>query len=390
MQAQDTAVVVPATIAKGRTLERTQTPGIYRRGGRYVVIVRGPDGKQRKRAARTAAEARAIKASLTTDVARGEFRETSRTTFADYAPRWIESYPGRTAHGITAQTRESYRTYLEPASAYFGRLRLAAIEPQHVREFAQHVASRGVGRNSVRLTLAPLKCLLADAHEQGLIRSNPAAGLRIALPETHAVATDDDEGEVKRLSDAELAAFLAQVPTIHRLFFQFLSEAGLRIGEAIELRFRDLDAETRTLHIRRRIYRGQIGKPKGRKTRRVRLSAAMTSALVSARETRGAADDALIFTAERGGRICASNLMSRVLKPAARAAGIGDWPGFHTFRHTAASRLFVAGWNAVQVQKFLGHSDPGFTLRCYVHLLPEDLPEVPFGLAEVAPLRAVA
>lgn len=41
--------------------------------------------------------------------------------------------------------------------------------------------------------------------------------------------------------------------------------------------------------------------------------------------------------------------------------------------------LFRSGWNAVQVQKFLGHSDPGFTLRTYVHLLPEDLPTPEFA-----------
>lgn len=40
---------------------------------------------------------------------------------------------------------------------------------------------------------------------------------------------------------------------------------------------------------------------------------------------------------------------------------------------------YEGGWNAVQVQKFLGHADPGFTLRTYVHLLPEDLPEPDFG-----------
>jgi Phage integrase family len=54
------------------------------------------------------------------------------------------------------------------------------------------------------------------------------------------------------------------------------------------------------------------------------------------------------------------------------------WVGFHTFRHTAATILFRAGWNAIQVQKQLGHSDPGFTQRVYVHLLPEDLPDPSF------------
>ena len=110
--------------------------------------------------------------------------------------------------------------------------------------------------------------------------------------------------------------------------------------------------------------------------------------------------DDLVFTGPRGARIDRSNLASRVLKPAAVRAGLGEWietpKGYraeswihlHTFRHTAATRLFRGGWNAVQVQRFLGHSDPGFTLRTYVHLLPEDLPEVPFGqLAPVAPLR---
>ncbi len=89
--------------------------------------------------------------------------------------------------------------------------------------------------------------------------------------------------------------------------------------------------------------------------------------------------------------------MSRVLKPAAVEAGIGrwimlegkrraeTWVGFHTFRHTCATMLFRHGWNAVQVQKFLGHADPGFTLRTYVHLLPEDLPEPAFMEAVTAP-----
>ena len=49
--------------------------------------------------------------------------------------------------------------------------------------------------------------------------------------------------------------------------------------------------------------------------------------------------------------------------------------GPHTLRHTAVSRLFADGRNAVQVQRWLGHSDPGFTLRTYVHLLNDDLGE---------------
>ena len=81
-----------------------------------------------------------------------------------------------------------------------------------------------------------------------------------------------------------------------------------------------------------------------------------------------------------------------MLKPAAVRAGLGEWVndgrgalraetwvGFHTLRHTCATALFRRGWNAKQVQVYLGHSDAGFTLRTYVHLLEEDLPQPDFA-----------
>ena len=43
--------------------------------------------------------------------------------------------------------------------------------------------------------------------------------------------------------------------------------------------------------------------------------------------------------------------------------------GFHTFRHTCASLLFDQGRNVKQVAEWLGHADPSFTLRTYVHLM---------------------
>ncbi|MGH2853716.1 MAG: tyrosine-type recombinase/integrase [Solirubrobacteraceae bacterium] len=45
----------------------------------------------------------------------------------------------------------------------------------------------------------------------------------------------------------------------------------------------------------------------------------------------------------------------------------------YTFRHTVASRLFAEGRNILQVQRWLGHHSPSFTLDTYVHLLEKDL-----------------
>jgi hypothetical protein len=85
-------------------------PGIFKRGGRYIVVYRDPAGRQRKRFAPTLAAARDLKSTLRADVARGEYRQLSRVTFAEYAAEWVETYRGRTRRGVGEGTRSDYRT----------------------------------------------------------------------------------------------------------------------------------------------------------------------------------------------------------------------------------------------------------------------------------------
>lgn len=368
-------------------------PGFYRHGQRVTFRVRDRRGKQRWASAQTLREAQRLKVELEAKVRRGEYDVRNTPRFDDYAREWIESYAGRTSRGISDDTRSDYRKRLEKeAIPFFGRLRLSEIEPRDVRDYAAALSRRGSAANTVRLAVAPARALFATAVEDGLIRSNPAAGLRLFVQ-----TTTHDVDDVKALSEPELVALLDALPSEWRLFFEFLAQTGLRIGEAIEIRYRDVEHAGRWLHVRRRFYNGRVAKPKSRKTRRIRLTPAMAEALLERREAQQAVDDELVFTSERGGRVDQSNLMSRVLKPAAVRAGLGrtvdgrngrraeSWVGFHTFRHTCATMLFRHGWNAVQVQKFLGHAEPGFTLRTYVHLLPEDLPEPAFLEAVTSP-----
>jgi hypothetical protein len=66
--------------------------------------------------------------------------------------------------GIEEHTRRDYQASLEAdAIPFFGRTRLTAITAQDVKRFAAHVAARGVSANTVRLAVAPVRCLLADA-----------------------------------------------------------------------------------------------------------------------------------------------------------------------------------------------------------------------------------
>jgi integrase len=365
-----------------RRLVKTATPGIYKRGERYVVVFRDQTGSQKKRHASTLAEARALKAACVADVKRGEYRAVSKVTFSDFAPEWIGSYTGRTKRGIGGRTLAMYRADLGldadgvptggGAIAFFGKMPLAQIGPGDIKRYAAKLSRDGRARSSVRRGLAPVKALLADAHEDGLIRFNPTAGVRIVAP-----LRDDEESveKVKALTPDHLSAVIEHTPDEWQLFFMFLAETGLRIGEAIEARWDDIDRGNRRLNVARQWHRGEVSMPKGRKTRTVPLSALLDGMLWELRKRTRAQGHELIFVGEEGARVNQGNLSARVLKPTCKAAGVGGWPTWHTFRHTCASQLFRNGWNAAQVSRFLGHADAGFTLRTYVHLLDADLPE---------------
>ncbi len=390
-------------------LERTRVPGIYKRGGRYVATYTDVAGKRRKVFAKTMAGAVAARAERVTDVARGEFQETTKLTFAAYAAEWIRTYTGRTNAGIREATRSDYRRRLgldadgNPiadetgrctgvgAVGYFGRTRLAEIRAPHIKAYAKKLADEGLAPNTVRLHIAPVKALFATAVEDGLIRTNPCAGVRITKP-----ADVDDEAEpekAKAMSEDELRAVLDAILCVPcrgleqpetgcercaywRLFFELLAHTGLRIGELVALQWEHVDLGRRRLLVRRRFYKGGFAPPKSRYGRRdVPLSDGMARRLWRLRGSAG--DDALVFATSRGTVVDQQNVARRILKPAAADAGV-PWVSFHTFRHTCGSLLFRRGLNAKQVQAWLGHHSPAFTLAVYVHLLPEDLPEVDF------------
>jgi hypothetical protein len=101
------------------------------------------------------------------------------------------------------------------------------------------------------------------------------------------------------------------------------------------------------------------------------------NALVPCEPEDGGDDDAPVFASAVGTVLIPEKVRSGVLRPAAKSVGLLGI-SFHTFRHTCASMLFEAGRNVKQVQEWLGHADPGFTLRTYVHLMDAGVGDAEF------------
>ena len=219
--------------------------------------------------------------------------------------------------------------------------------------------------------------MFATAVEDGHLRSNPISGVRI--PAAPAGADGLDKSTAKALTRAELGLLVAAIPADWRLFFEFLTHTGLRIGEAIGLTWGHLDlGEQPRVMVSEQIYQGSRRPLKSHHSRRhIPLSPAMTGRLLALRRDTYVGEGRPVFASQAGTELMPSNLSRRILKPAAKSVGL-RWVSFHTFRHTCASLLFAAGRNVKQVQEWLGHSDPGFTLRTYVHLMDEGIGDAAF------------
>lgn len=378
-------------------LERTNTPGIFRRHhgdcrreGRcdcgYVVVWRHR-GRQHKATFRTLAEAREAKRKRESEAARGG-ELPAKVLLHDYAREWVERYQGTGRRGFREDTRDRYRAVLERfALRHFPpRTYLADIGPRDVADFIGWLVKQPAGKGrgtlsdkSVRNALGPFTACLATARREGLISHNPATGA--ALPHRPQVEDDGDRPRpFPRLDDStetmELA--VALIHPKHRLMFELLAATGVRRSELIAFRVCDLHLNGDQPHVRvrqravRRTGAGMVlGALKSRYARRevpIPLDLAYRLRSVIA----GRPEGALVFPGADGGPYDTHHLHQRVLIPACTEAGV-EWAGFHTFRHTVASRLFAEGRNAVQVQRWLGHHSPSFTLDTYVHLLDGDI-----------------
>ena len=359
--------------------KKTTVPGIYKRGTRYEVTYRHRGAWKGKGGFRTLADAREFKARANAGLEKPQGRET----FEDYAREWLSTYRGRTSRGIKPRSLNRYREIMERhVLPFFKGYRLAEIERPDVRRFYSKLEAEGRPPGGVRKIAAPLKAMFATAVEDGLLQVNPAENVRI-MGARDAV----EETRERALTRVELAAFLDALPAEWRFFFEFLTQTGLRISEAIGLTVGDIAfGERPRIKLRRQLVRGEWDTLKTKAGKRdVPLSPALSRALWT--RCAGRPADAPLFASERGTHLREENVRHRVLAPARKAAGLTwDGFGFHTFRHTCASLLFESGKNVLQVSRWLGHEDPAFTLKTYVHLLDAGLGEAAFFDAEIAAL----
>jgi integrase len=152
-----------------------------------------------------------------------------------------------------------------------------------------------------------------------------------------------------------------------------LSSTGMRIGEVLALRRKDLDFERKLVRIRGSVYNGKVGTPKSKASAADlpmprALETRLLSYVNSARYKEN--DLGLLFINRRGRPYSANKLREKYLQPLLVELGIRR-AGFHSFRHAVATHLIDAGAPISVVQTQMRHSDPRITLGIYGHVIPQ-------------------
>lgn len=372
---------------------KTSTPGIYRRGDRYVVVYY-VNGRQKKETTGSLKAARQLKRQRQVEADQGRHLEASKRPYAQFAREWIERYHGKPGKEFRESTRQDYKRDLEFSIKFFGPSKqLGQITPYDVSRFVDWLndpkkQGKQFAPSTLRNKVAPMAACLGTAFAERLIPSNPALGVNYPGKAITATLDSGDldgegEGDSKALTREQLSMFLELSPERYKLLFEFAAATGLRVSELKALQWRHLDLEgdggPPTVKVRRQVYRGRVQPPKSRHGKRdVPLTFELADRLRRWRDDSpySKAQD-LVFAGEGGKPFSDSNIASKVIKPIAAEAGVASF-SWHGLRHTCASMLFADGRNIKQVQHWLGHHSPDFTLRTYVHLMDEGVGE---GLA---------
>ena len=173
-------------------------------------------------------------------------------------------------------------------------------------------------------------------------------------------------------ADQMLRVIEAVEPGYQALFWT-LALTGLRQGELLGLRWRDLDLDGRKLFVNRNLWRRETVSPKTLSSvRAIPLSTILVEILNAHRMSASfKTDDDFVFTRADGTPHDPDYLRRSVLYPALDRAGIRREPrasGFHLFRHSVATELFNLTGRMKVPQEYLGHSREAMTDQTYVHL----------------------
>ena len=350
----------------------------WRTGGWQVTVELGRDpvtGKRRRRRVVVRGSRRDAQRVLTDAMAtrdRGIDLNPSGVLLGDYFDRWLDEHARLR---VKASTLKRYRQLATRLKPFLGDLALRDLRPPHIQRAYAALLGEGLAAQTVLHHHTLLKQTLKQAVQWGLLASNPAGDVtppRVERRETRTLSAEEVALVEGAATDDEFRRLIRVAVT-----------TGLRLGELMGLKWKDIDFDGSRLLVQRTAsYQDRqttLGPPKTEKIRRpVALSQGTLAVLREHRSSQRAhrlkvgpayRDSDFVFPAADGSVQPPYRISGRFKDLVARV-GI-EGVRFHDLRHTMATLALGAGVHVKIVSERLGHSTTQTTLETYSHVSPD-------------------
>ncbi|WP_326760999.1 site-specific integrase [Streptomyces phaeochromogenes] len=361
-------------------------------GMRYRARYVAPDGSERSRSFPDKQKrlAEAWLTQIAADMTRGQYVDPSagKVTFKDFASQWLASQTTDPSTMVNMELR--FRLHAFP---YIGSRSMSAFQPMHIRTWSRALRDSGMAASYQRTVFANVSSAFGAAVDDGIIARNPCRAGSVRAPKL-------DPRKLKPWTRHRVVAVRGRLPEQYATTVDLGAGCGLRQGEIFGLAVDEVDFIGGVVHVVRQVKligsRMVFAPPKGRKLREVPLPDVVSHGLAAHITRRPPVEVTLPWKTPDGPPVTATLLFySRerkalnrnyfnmyLWKPALVAAGViperlpgerfkeSREHGMHALRHYYASVLLDAGENIKALAEYLGHADPGFTLRTYTHLMP--------------------
>jgi integrase len=348
----------------------------YDKGGKphyyYAFEVKDDKGKRKtvkKRGFTGKTEARNAEAAAKTEWLKGSYIDPSKITFGEYIQEWLDN-----KQDISPETRYTnnghIRNHIIPE---LGHIPLQKVNVMHIEKFVKYLQERGLADGTVRKIYNLIHTCFKTAVRKEFIIKNPFDLMdKGSKPR-------ESKPKVDYWTTEEVKNFFSVLDHRLRILYVLAIYTGMRRGELLGLRWKDVYFETSQLRISQTLKARQ-GIKDGVKTdsgyRTITVAPTVMTELkkhrtVSVQEKLAAEkyEDHDLVICQRNGRPLSLGSFDRNWKRLLEKIGMRKIR-FHDMRHTCASLLFSANVHPKVVQEQLGHSSIKITLDRYSHMMP--------------------
>ena len=256
--------------------------------------------------------------------------------------------------------RHLVRRHLFPA---FGDQPLCDINRQHIQGFVTDKMTRQKFSWKTSLHLRNLlSTIFSTAVHWEYVPLNPAKGVKLPPRPLR--------GQLRFLTTDEVSRLLSALEEPGRTLVLMAVLTGMRIGELLALRWKNVDFQGKTIRVREAVYEGHNSTPKTQGGNRdIPFGPTLEQALRHHLGRRGTSEDSLVFPSRNGTYLRPGNLQKRWLLPACAKAELRRF-SWHDFRRTHATLLSDMGEPLKTAQAQLGHASLSTTAEIYAQAVP--------------------